>query len=275
MMPDGVARILLAVSDSIELSIIAKATVVLGLALVAVRSFRHARASVRHVVLASAFGVLVVLPAVVRLLPPVAVSVPVTAPNDRDRPAAVGGRWCDDHAPSTCARRQAGSCARVARSGRHWLRSAWFAVAALFLVPVAIVLWRLHLLRRGGLPWIEGEPLVRTLAAQAGVRRSIDILRHERIAAPVTCGGGAPRSSCRSTPTGGATPTSGARSCTSSSMFVVAIGRCSSPLASSARCTGSIRWCGSRGATCASSRSAHATMRSCGMLSGRNTQISW
>jgi len=188
MMPDGVARVLVAVSDSIELSIIAKATVVLWLALVAVRTARHARASVRHIVLASAFGVLVALPAVVRLLPPIAVSVPVTAPS-----AAIAPRlFVVDPAPATHlppvldVRRVP---ARVPPDRiATWLRSAWIAFALVLLVPVAVMLWRLHLLRRGGLPWVKGEPLLRTLAVHAGVRRSIDILLHEEIAAPVTLG---------------------------------------------------------------------------------------
>jgi bla regulator protein blaR1 len=188
MMSDGVARVLLAVSDSIELSIIAKATVVLGLALVAVRSFRYTRASVRHVVLASAFGVLVVLPAVVRMLPPVAVPVPVTAQRDPiprrlfvgDPGAATGFPPVLDVTPAP------------ERMPPQWiatvLRSAWIGIAAIFLVPVGGVLWRLHQLRHGGLPWLKGEPLLRALAAQAGVRRSIDIVLHEQVAAPVTCG---------------------------------------------------------------------------------------
>jgi uncharacterized protein (TIGR03435 family) len=58
----------------------------------------------------------------------------------------------------------------------------------MFLVPVAVVLWRLDHLRRGGLPWMKGEPHLRTLAAQAGIRRTVDILRHEGVSAPVTCG---------------------------------------------------------------------------------------
>src|ERR1700674_3562535 len=82
MMPDSVARMVLTVSDSLELSIVAKATIVLGLALVAARSARRARASVRHVVLASAFGALLTLPAVATLLPPVAVSIPITDTRD-------------------------------------------------------------------------------------------------------------------------------------------------------------------------------------------------
>ena len=188
MMPDAVAQVLLAVSDSIELSIIAKATALLGLALVTVRSFRHTRASVRHVVLASAFGVLLVLPAVVKLLPPVAVSVPVTAPNDPIVPRLVVADGASTtHPPPVLDVRQAPARVSPDRIAT-WLRSAWLAIAALFLAPVAVMLSRLHQLRRGGLPWLKGEPLVRTLAAQAGVCRPIDVLRHERVAAPVTCG---------------------------------------------------------------------------------------
>ena len=82
MTPDLFARAALTVSGSFELSIIAKATVVLTLALVAVRCARRARASVRHVVLASAFGALLLLPAVVLMLPPFPVA---TFPVKRQR----------------------------------------------------------------------------------------------------------------------------------------------------------------------------------------------
>src|SRR5262245_27141670 len=188
MMPDGVARGLLAVSDSIELSIIAKATVVLGLALLAVRGFRHTRASVRHIVLASTFGVLVVLPAVVRVVPPVAVSVPVTAESDPipRRLFVVDGAATGRLPPVFDVTPAPG------RTPPVWmatlLRSVWIGIAALFVLPVAVVVWRLHQLRRGSVRWPRGELLLRFLAAQAGVRRSIDILLHERIPAPLTCG---------------------------------------------------------------------------------------
>jgi bla regulator protein BlaR1 len=189
MMQDSVARIVLAVSDSLELSIIAKATVVLGLALVTVRIVRRARASVRHVVLASAFGVLVVLPGVVRLLPPVALSVPVSA--DRNplpvRPF-LGDAGAVTHLPAAVGSMNRAPAAWSPDRIATLLRYAWSALAAIFLVPVAVVLWRLHQLRRGGLSWMKAEPLLRTLAGQAGIQRSIDILRHEGVAAPVTCG---------------------------------------------------------------------------------------
>src|SRR5262245_8105574 len=188
MMPDGVARGLLAVSDSIELSIIAKATVVLGLALLAVRSCRHTRASVRHVVLASAFGVLVALPAVVQVLPPVAVPVPVMAESDPfPRRLFVVDGAATGHLPPVFDVTPAPGRIRSVWMAT-FLRFVWIGIAALFLMPVAVVLWRLHQLRRGSVRWPRGEPLLRTLAAQAGVRRSIEVLLHERIAAPITCG---------------------------------------------------------------------------------------
>jgi len=159
-MPDGAVRVLVAVSDSIELSIIAKATVVLGLALLAVRGFRHTRASVRHVVLASTFGVLVVLPAVVRVVPPVAVPVPVTsesAPIPR-RLFVVDGAATNRLPPVFDVAPAPG------RTPPVWmatlLRSVWIGIAALFVLPVAVVLWRLHQLRRGSVPWPRGESLL-------------------------------------------------------------------------------------------------------------------
>src|SRR5881296_257970 len=114
MMQD-VMRLVLAVSDSLELSIIAKATVVLGLALVAGRTVRHARASVRYIVLASAFGVLVVLPAIVTQMPTryprgrssarlarSTIVPPASAASARLQPDGrrIGSRrFCDTHGP--------------------------------------------------------------------------------------------------------------------------------------------------------------------------------
>ena len=189
MMPSLLARVALTVSDSLELTIIAKATVVLTLALVAVRCARRARASVRHVILASAFGALLLLPAVVLMLPPfpVAVSgatvrgllfarqIEVQMLNDRRSMAVI------DHV------RPAASGQPADRSG-GLLRSTWTGVALLSLAPVVLALWRLHDLRRRGLPWLKGAPLAREIAVQAGVRRPIDLLFHADVLTPLTCG---------------------------------------------------------------------------------------
>ncbi|MGH9886742.1 MAG: M56 family metallopeptidase, partial [bacterium] len=188
MTPDLFARAALTVSESLELSIIAKATVVLTLALGAMRCARRARASIRHVILASAFGALLLLPAVVLMLPPFPVPVSgataggvlparqieVEMHNDRRSMAVI------DHVRPAASRRRDNSAGL--------LRSAWSGVVLLSLAPVVLALRRLHHLRRRGLPWLQGAPLAREIAVQAGVRRSIDLLFHADVLTPLTCG---------------------------------------------------------------------------------------
>jgi beta-lactamase regulating signal transducer with metallopeptidase domain len=64
----------------------------------------------------------------------------------------------------------------------------WFGGAAVLLIAVGVDLWRVRRIVRNGLPWIELRQKVSSLAAKAGVRRAIDVLRHEDVAAPFMCG---------------------------------------------------------------------------------------
>ena len=58
LMANGAAYVMFAASDSFAVSVLAKATLILLLALAVTHLARHARASVRHAVLASALGAL-------------------------------------------------------------------------------------------------------------------------------------------------------------------------------------------------------------------------
>ena len=78
-MADMLARVSVAIGASIELSIVLKATLVFGLTIVAVVLTRGARASVRHLLLASTFGILAMLPVEAALLPPLSVEIPSSA----------------------------------------------------------------------------------------------------------------------------------------------------------------------------------------------------
>jgi bla regulator protein BlaR1 len=193
-MTDLFARIALDASDAIELSIMLKATFVLGLALLATRLVRRARASVRHALLASAFGVLLALPVVAELLPPLAITVPASRseplmPYLAVRPGETflyTSYWTGNARSSRPAH---GRSLLVTPSTLSTLvRAGWFVGAILFLIPVAVALGRLGPLRRRGLPWLKGEPLVREIAAEAGIRRPVDILLHDDVATPLTCG---------------------------------------------------------------------------------------
>jgi protein involved in polysaccharide export with SLBB domain/beta-lactamase regulating signal transducer with metallopeptidase domain len=190
-MTTSLARAILAVSASIDASIVVKATLVLAVPLVALRFVaRGTRASVRHAILAATFGVLLILPAAALVMPRVVVAIPVarqvSAPTPR-LPMAVAPRAIET----------AGIVAREPRVVAHafqWpapsalFRSAWVMGAFLFLVPLAIPLWRLRSVRRRGRTWVAGEKHVQQLAVRAGIRQPLDVLLHDDIVVPVTYG---------------------------------------------------------------------------------------
>jgi hypothetical protein len=65
---------------------------------------------------------------------------------------------------------------------------AWLGGAGLLLLSLAVDLWRVRCLVRNGLPWIDLRQRVGALAARGGVRRPVEVLRHEEVAGPFTCG---------------------------------------------------------------------------------------
>jgi len=78
MMTNSFAEVALVIGGSTELSIVVKATVLLALGLGTGRLARRTRASVRHVLLASTFGVLLALPVAAFFEPPVSVEIPIS-----------------------------------------------------------------------------------------------------------------------------------------------------------------------------------------------------
>ena len=179
--------LMLVVSSSLAASIVAKATVVTVLALVATRLARRGRASVRHVLLAAAFGVLLGLPIASFVAPTVRVSVPVAV----QEPAPVVVETIAD--PVSMATGTNATSAKVA-TPLAWtlspsaLLAGWLAGTILFALPVLVGLWQLRAIRRSGLPWRHGRAMVDELARDAGIRRRIDVLLHEAAAGPMTCG---------------------------------------------------------------------------------------
>ena len=173
-------------SQSVDLSILAKATAIVGAGLVAARLASHARASVRHLLLAATFASLIALPLLLVAGPQATIDVPVGytrasvapavagRPADAARPGAVDGPATDRQSP------------RV--SGLTVVRTVWLAGATLFLAPVPIVLCRLRRIRRTGLPWSDLRARTHALARARGIRRPVEVLRHEHVAGPITFG---------------------------------------------------------------------------------------
>jgi uncharacterized protein (TIGR03435 family) len=172
-----------------ELSVLVKATVVLALALTAVRVAHRSPAAVRALLLASAFAALVVLPVVAFMAPQRRIEIPISSAV----PTAV---FFED---DTALRQPAVSRSPAStEADQPWqftvpsvpslLRASWVSGCLLFTIPVVLSLLRLRRLRSRGLPWVAGTALIERMARQDGVRRRIGVFVHEDLAAPMACG---------------------------------------------------------------------------------------
>ena len=179
----GEAAVLL--SRSIELSLLAKATIILIAALVVTRLLRTARASVRHLVVATSFAALVVLPIWLAFAPSMTLDVPVAASAPPARPTVTPGLAV---APPSAAPELSGPRNWPRLSAAEALRIVWLAGAIVFLFPVAAVLWRLSTIRRTGLPVAWGRDEISRLAIERGVHRPVELLEHEAVPGPMTFG---------------------------------------------------------------------------------------
>jgi bla regulator protein blaR1 len=175
------------------LSILVKATVVLIVALVAVRCSRRAPASMRHLILAAAFAVVAVLPLAERALPALTIPVGgvqtarpflpiVMAPETTSKEATPPSVNASSHSPTRTQETGTGAPSLAAM-----LAAAWVIGAVVCLVPVLLTPWHLRRLRTASRPWREGESFARTLAAEIG-SRPVSLSVHESVTAPLTCG---------------------------------------------------------------------------------------
>ena len=177
---------MLAASSSLAASILTKVTVTTALALAATWIARRNRAAVRHALLAAAFGVLLVLPVVSIIAPPIRIAVRTAQSRSASRlaPAAAipsaPAHLIDGVAPA--APPSAGP------SLSALLLAAWLAGVALFLLPVAIGLWQVRSLRRSALVWQQGRSIAGKLALDAGIHRRVEVVLHDALPGPVTCG---------------------------------------------------------------------------------------
>ncbi len=168
--------------------LLVKATLVFALGLLVTRLARRARASVRHMVLASTFGVVVLMPGVAALLPsfgipvlPAAYPVPVVARVASDSPASVA------IAPSAAA-------SSPQKSSREWFTlsalvgASWCAGVALSLLSMVAGLRRIRRVCQAARPWPADAKRTERVATLAALRRPVEILLHDEIPAPMTCG---------------------------------------------------------------------------------------
>jgi len=170
-----------------ELSLLAKVTIVLFVSLVAIRLARRASASVRSLVLTSAFAIVLALPIVSAALSPIAVGLPVLAaapstPSPARVPARTGAiAQTERQAPLVAERANR-------RSMSFWLRATWLFGSIVALAPIACTLWRVRRLRSQATSWGQAQAFAQSLARDAGVTRPIATLLRQDVRAPLTMG---------------------------------------------------------------------------------------
>lgn len=188
MMP-MIGGTMLAVANSLAGSIVAKVTVSTALGLLAAWLGRGNRAAIRHVLLVATFGVIYLLPVGTALMPPLRIGVPVGMEGRATwLPFGIG---IGANASATTA--GAGRIAAVAPHApklrlSDLLLAGWGAGVALFLLPMVAGLWQIRSLRRSGLPWRRGQSVAEPLALDAGIQRRVEVLLHEALPGPMTCG---------------------------------------------------------------------------------------
>ena len=189
-MVPAVNEVMLVIGSSLAASIVIKVTVTVALGFVAVWLGRGNRAAVRHALLAAIFGVILLLPIASVVMPPLHVGVPVGVESRAALPFLVSVRDAEPSATSADASHRNPLVAPRASklSFSNLLLAGWAAGAALFLFPVVTGLWQIRSLRRSGLPWRRGQSVVETLALEAGIHRRVEVLLHEALRGPMTCG---------------------------------------------------------------------------------------
>lgn len=188
-MMSTISELALFVSRWVELSILGKATVMLALGLAAAWLAGRGRASVRHLFIAGTFGMLLALPLIMVTIPGVTIDVPVSRAVDSIvAVSAVSTSGPHVLQPNASGHRELENAGWSLPSWQMMLRLGWVAGAVIMFVWLAVAFWRLRRIRRDGLPCPEIRELTQSLATECGVRRSVEVLLHEDIPAPLTCG---------------------------------------------------------------------------------------
>ena len=183
-MNETLARALITVGGSPEVSMLVKATMIMMAGLGAVQLAVKASASFRHLLLASTFVALLAFPALLLVVPPAAIPIVVDAAPVPDATQTVG-----HFSPHTAAGTSSpASPERQAPSMPSLMRAGWAAGFALLVAALGVSLWRLSRIRRLAYPWPERHTLVEIVAGEIGLRKRVSLALHEDIGAPITCG---------------------------------------------------------------------------------------
>ncbi|QQS40397.1 MAG: ankyrin repeat domain-containing protein [Acidobacteriota bacterium] len=178
------------VSQSFELSILIKSTLLLVLGLAIATLAIRSKASTRHLIVATTLLSLLSLPMIVATFPYFSIEIPsaqtaAQAPSGTAEAASAPAGTTQDTGAITEA---AASQSESSISAAALLRGVWVVGSLLLIGSLALDLWRVRALRRNGLPHKKTKDLTASIASENGLQRPVEVLFHEDIRSPVTYG---------------------------------------------------------------------------------------
>jgi beta-lactamase regulating signal transducer with metallopeptidase domain len=190
MSTHAVVEALVAASGDPVAALVLKATLTMGAALLAIRAARGASASLRHLVAAAAFGVLLLLPLAAALVPerPIAVAPAVAAAAPAAMTQAVAP-------PETVVRPPAATLPPARARGidaRGVAIAVYLLGVAAFGLSLLAGLARLARVRRDAEVSVAGTRLANEAARREGLPGGIEVAVSSALAVPITFGWSSP-----------------------------------------------------------------------------------
>jgi beta-lactamase regulating signal transducer with metallopeptidase domain/ankyrin repeat protein len=190
-MTSVISDFILLISGSVALSILAKATFILLLGVAIGAIAVRAQASWRHLVFATTFAAVLALPVAVIAIPELVVEFAATPQQEIQKETATP----IVSPPNVSAPAIASSSERGTPTAEAWampsvmtvVLSVWLAGVVFLLLSLTVDLLRVRHLRRHGLPSEKLRETIERLTVDARMK-PVDVMLHEKIAAPVTFG---------------------------------------------------------------------------------------
>ena len=178
-----VADVFLSISRTPAVALLVKVTVLFAVGLTAVALVPRARASVRHLLLASTFAAVLALPVVAMFAPALEVPVGVNV--------GAASTGVTSVSPASGRLAAAAPAMPLTTPAAAWppfgqlLLAAWVLGAVASLAPLLPMTLCTRRLCRTSLPWRGALPAA---VSQCGDGAAIQLLRHEDVASPITFG---------------------------------------------------------------------------------------
>jgi bla regulator protein blaR1 len=184
-----ITEIVSAIGASLPASIIAKATLVAAITLLAGRLASKSRASVRHLFYAAAFTMFLVLPVAAVLTPAVNLPISTRALHEAEAfpitLAAVSPK-IGRAVPAAVSKTVRSVSSHVEIS--ELLFFSWLAGLLASFLPAAVGLWGLRKAGESGVTWLRGTEVLDPLVVRSSICRPVTVLLHESVRGPMTCG---------------------------------------------------------------------------------------